>query len=347
MLMGKVAILSIDGGGIRGIIPGTILQVVEERIQEKTKNTNARLVDYVDFVAGTSTGGILGMGMLMPDPLEAGKPKFKMKEVVGLYLQYGAEIFKKPFGHNIRSFFGIREEKYPNGNLLKALNKYFGDVCLSELLKPCIFTAYDIENRNAFFFKQVKAKVDTAYDFYVRDLAQATAAAPTYFEAALIQSKFGEKFPLIDGGVFANNPAMCAYAEARKYTFGPIQNPTSKDMLLISLGTGSVKKPYLFQKARKFGLVQWIKPLIDIMMSGNSETVSHQLNWLFDASGNNEGYIRIEPKLHLASSRMDDVSERNLTALKEAALKFVKDNPEKINNLVDKLIFNKSNNHEN
>jgi uncharacterized protein len=345
--MGKVAILSIDGGGIRGIIPGTILQIIEEKIQEQTNNPNARLVDYVDFVAGTSTGGILGMGMLLPDPSDPNKPKFRMEEVVGLYHQYGNEIFKKTFWHKIRSFFGIREEKYPNENLLKALNNYFGDVYLSELLKPCIFTAYDIENRNAFFFKQVKAKVDTAYDYYVRDLAQATSAAPTYFEAALIQSRSREQFPLIDGGVFANNPAMCAYAEARKYTFGSIKNPTSKDMLLISLGTGSVKKSYPFRKARKFGLVQWIKPLIDIMMSGNSETVSHQLSWLFDASGNNEGFIRIEPELHLASSNMDDATENNLKALKEAAIKFVQDNPEKINILVDKLISNKPDNHEN
>lgn len=340
--MKKVAIISIDGGGIRGIIPGTILQLIEEKIQEKESNPQARLVDYVDFVAGTSTGGILGCGMLVPDPVMPERPKFSMEEVVNLYHENGGDIFRKPFGHKLRTVFGIREEKYPNSNLRKALQEYFGDTYLSEMLKPCLFTAYDIESRKSTFFKWGKACDDISHDFFIRDVAQATAAAPTYFEAALIKSRFGAEYPLIDGGVFANNPAMCAYAEVRKCDFGEIKKPTSKNMLMISLGTGSVKESFPFEKARRFGLVQWIRPLIDIMMSGNSETVSHQLEWLFDAGENQEGFIRLEPELHNAKPDMDDASKANMDALRDAAIKFVKDNPEKINNVVDKLIANKN-----
>ncbi|MCH7408586.1 patatin-like phospholipase family protein [Belliella sp. DSM 111904] len=339
--MKKVAILSIDGGGIRGVIPGTILQLIEEKIQEKLQDPTARLVDFVDFIAGTSTGGIIGCGMLIPDTIDPSRPKYTLKEVVNLYHENGGAIFRKPIGHKLRTVFGIREEKYPNTNLLKALDTYFGNVYLSELIKPCLFTSYDIESRNAKFFKYGYACADEAHDFFVKDVAQATAAAPTYFEAALIKSRFGVAYPLIDGGVFANNPAMCAYAEARKCTFGHISNPTSKDMFMISLGTGSVKEPFPYERAKRFGLVQWIKPLIDIMMSGNSETVSHQLKWLFDAGNNQEGFIRIEPELHEASPDMDDASSKNLDALRNAGIKYVKDNPAKINDLVSKLIENR------
>lgn len=339
--MKKVAILCIDGGGIRGIIPGTILQLIEEKIQEKTSNPQARLVDFIDFVAGTSTGGILGCGMLTPDPLAPERPKFSMEEVVNLYHENGGAIFRKPLGHRLRTLFGVREEKYPNENLKKALKEYFGDTYLSEMLRPCLFTAYDIESRKATFFKWGKACDDISHDFYIRDVAQATAAAPTYFEAALIKSRFGASYPLIDGGVFANNPAMCAYAEVRKCDFDNIEKPTSKDMFMISLGTGCVKEPFPYDRAKNFGLVQWIKPLIDIMMSGNSETVSHQLEWLFDAGKNQDGFIRIEPDLYEASPDMDDASKKNMDALRDAAIKFVKDNPEKINIVVDKLIANK------
>ena len=66
--MKKVTIISIDGGGIRGIIPGTILALIEKKLQDQLSGPDARLVDYIDFVAGTSTGGILGCGMLVPDP---------------------------------------------------------------------------------------------------------------------------------------------------------------------------------------------------------------------------------------------------------------------------------------
>ncbi len=280
--------------------------------------------------------------MLMPDQADPTRPKFSMEEVVNLYLENGDAIFKKPFGHKLRTVFGIKEAKYPNRALLEALEKYFGNIYLSELMKPCLFTSYDIESRNAKFFKHGYACKDEAHDFFVKDLAQATAAAPTYFEAALIKSRFGSSYPLIDGGVFANNPAMCAYAEVRKCTFEEIENPTSKDMLMISLGTGSVKEEIPYSKARRFGLVQWIRPLIDVMMSGNSETVSHQLEWLFDAGNNRGNFIRVEPELHDASPDMDDASPKNLMALQHAAVKFVKDNPEKINDIVNKLINNKN-----
>ncbi|MGY6523236.1 MAG: patatin-like phospholipase family protein [Mongoliitalea sp.] len=340
--MKKVAILSIDGGGIRGILPGTILSKIEQKIQERTQNSQARLLDYIDFVAGTSTGGILACGMLIPDISNPGRPMYTMEQVVKLYLDNGEQIFNKPIGHKIRTLFGVREEKYPNANLLKALKEYFKDYYLSDLLRPCLFTAYDIETRSAKFFKYGKACDHESFDFLVRDVAQATAAAPTYFEAAQILSRKGVAHALIDGGVFANNPAMCAYAEARKCDFGDIHRPSSKDMLMLSVGTGSVKESIPFERAKRFGLVQWIRPLIDIMMSGNSETVSHQLEWLFDAGNNPEGYIRIEPELHKAKPAMDDASKENMKALEEAGEFYVTENAEFVDSIVSKLIENKT-----
>ncbi|GHB28743.1 patatin-like phospholipase family protein [Mongoliitalea lutea] len=340
--MKKVAILSIDGGGIRGILPGTILSKIEQKIQERTQNSQARLLDYIDFVAGTSTGGILGCGMLIPDRNNPHRPLYSMYEVVQLYLENGEEIFKKPLGHRLRTLFGFKEEKYPNTQLIQTLKTYFGDTYLSELLKPCLFTAYDIEARKASFFKYGKACDHESFDFLVRDVAQATAAAPTYFEAAQILSRKGVAHALIDGGVFANNPAMCAYAEARKCDFGDIHRPSSKDMLMLSVGTGSVKESIPFERAKRFGLVQWIRPLIDIMMSGNSETVSHQLEWLFDAGNNPEGYIRIEPSLHKAKPDMDDACKENMKALEEAGEFYVTENADFIDTIVRKLIDNKT-----
>ncbi len=167
-------------------------------------------------------------------------------------------------------------------------------------------------------------------------------AAPTYFEAANIKSILGVSYPLIDGGVFANNPAMCAYAEARKCKFGEVEHSSSKEMLMLSMGAGSVNEKIPYSSARNFGLVQWIRPLISVMMSGNSETVSHQLVWLYDAGKNSEGYIRIEPDLHNANPDLDDASNENLNALKEAGLHYIQKNEEKIYGIVSKLIDNRS-----
>ncbi len=337
----KIKILSIDGGGIRGIIPGTILSEIEKRIQ-KRKGNDARLADFLDLVAGTSTGGILAIGMLLPGA--GGRPKYKMQEVVDLYLDRGDEIFDVSLSQKIKSGAGILDEKYSNNELKKALFDKFGEVWLKDLLKPCLISAYDTERRETKFFNQHDAINESSRNFLVREVAQATAAAPTYFEAAKINSEMEVPYPLIDGGVFANNPSMCAYAEARgmKFLEKKIENPTAKDMLLISIGTGSVKKSYPYKKAKNFGLAQWIKPLIDIMMSANSETVHYQLRMMFDAiveqGEHNPDYIRIEPELLNASSEMDNAEKENMINLKVAGLNYVADNSKLIDRIVECLI---------
>src|SRR5690606_12439268 len=107
---------------------------------------------------------------------------------------------------------------------------------------PCLLTAYEIETRNAMFITQHDAVYFPEMDFLVRDAVLATCSAPTYFEPVKIPSPKGEGHVVIDGGVFANNPGMCAYTEVRKLAFGDVSNPTSKDMLLLSLGTGQVNE---------------------------------------------------------------------------------------------------------
>jgi patatin-like phospholipase/acyl hydrolase len=339
----KIRIISIDGGGIRGIIPAVILSHVEKRIQDE-KGPDARLADHVELVAGTSTGGIIACAMLMPDTAVTTevtappRPRYTMDEVADIYLQRGAEIFSRTPGHWLRTWGGLRDEKYDAAGLERALKEKFDDIRLAELLRPCLITAYDIRYRETVFFGQHKARADRGRDHLVRHVARATSAAPTYFEAANIPSVMEVYSALVDGGVFANNPAMCAYAEARGMNFGTVDRPTSKDMFMLSLGTGTVKKEYPHHRAKDFGMVQWVRPVIDIMMSGNSETVSFQVQKLFEAGENPEGFIRTEPGLHNASPDMDDASPKNLAALKEAGTKYVADNPDIINSIVRELI---------
>lgn len=111
---------------------------------------------------------------------------------------------------------------------------------------------------------------------------------------------------LVDGGVFANNPALCAYAEALKIDFssvlpnaGKAQPSSAKDMLLLSLGTGSVKKSYHFDQFKRAGAIKWLEPVIDILMSGNSETVDYELQRLYGTlqGPDSADYYRLEPSL--------------------------------------------------
>lgn len=340
--MNKIRILSIDGGGIRGILPAIILAQIEKHIRNLTGRPDAKLGEYVDFIAGTSTGGIIASALLIPDHKYYQKPLYAAADLLGFYEKDGPNIFKRTLLHKVKSLGGLREQKYSNKPLKQALFKQFGAHKLSTLVKPCLIPAYDIAQRKARFFGSHKALNNWGEDFDVSDVALATASAPTYFEPALISSLSGFKHALIDGGVFANNPAMCAYAECRKLEF-PDHNiiyPTAKDMLLISIGTGSVHQSYSYKRARRWGAVKWVRPVVDIMMSGNSETVDHQLRQLFDATDNADYYSRLEPTLTRANDAMDDASEQNLVNLQLDSYDFVESCSDRLKNIASQLLHN-------
>ena len=331
----KIRVLSIDGGGIRGIIPGVIVSYLEKQLQ-KEKGVDTRLSDYFDLLSGTSTGGILTCTYLVPD--QNGRPKYTADQAVDIYLKQGGAIFDINLWQKIKRGDGLFDEKYSADALEKALLDYFGDTKLSELIKPCLITSYDIRKRKAMFFNQADATTEI-YDFMVKDVARATSAAPTYFEPAHIKSLFGTKYPLVDGGMFANNPSMCAYSEARTMKFGDNHHhPTAEDMMIVSISTGSEAKPYHFDDMKDKGVIGWIKPIIDIMMSGNSETVDFQLKQIFDAVDNSNDYYRLKPSIYNASPEMDNASETNLKALKEAGMQYVSENSEMLDDIVKKLI---------
>lgn len=344
--MKKIRILSIDGGGIRGILPGMLLTYVEKRIKEKTGDQNASIGQYFDLIAGTSTGGILSLVFLCPDT--DGKYKFSAQEAVDLYLKNGNKIFDISFRKKFSSLGGLLDEKYDSTNLEDALESYFGNTQLKELLKPSLITAYDMENRKASFFTSVDAVMDTK-NFYIKDIGRATSSAPTYFEPVKIKSVYGVAHAFIDGGVFANNPSLCAYAEARTLRFaevlGDVQkpnNPTAKDMLLISLGTGVNKTPYYHKDFKNANKTKWIKPLIDIMMDGNSETVNYELQQIYSTldAKNATDYYRIQPKLYTADSALDNAEPENLDALHQDGLASVVEYQKTLDEIVDKLIEN-------
>jgi len=230
---------------------------------------------------------------------------------------------------------GKWDEKYSAKELEKTLVFYFGKVKLSQLLKPCLITAYDIQKRKTEFFNRDDAKKRKERDYFLRDIARATSAAPTFFEVSRIMSMAGKFSPLIDGGVFANNPALCAYAEVRS-TFK--DRPKAKDMAILSLGTGYKKKPYNYRRAKDWGQLGWARPVIDIMMSGVSETVDYQLKQIFDAVGKPKQYLRINGKLDKSSLEMDDASKENLAALKKDGEKLVHQFDKELDEFVDLLI---------
>ena len=282
-------VLAIDGGGIRGLIPALVLAELERR-------SGRRVFELFDVIAGTSTGGILACAMCAPDPLPA-------EEVAAIYQEEGPTIFDRSVWQRIRSAEGLLDEKYDAGALDRALERFLGDKRLADTVPELIVPAYDMTEPGPFFFKTRTARERRAEDFPLTVVARATAAAPTYFEPLPV----GER-ALVDGGVYAVNPAMSAFAEVLRF------HP-SADVVLLSLGTGQRTRSRSFADIDDWGLVEWARPILDVVFDGISDAVDYQLRHVLD-----EGrYWRLQVELTRASDDLDDASPENMRELRRHA----------------------------
>ncbi|MGN5953993.1 patatin-like phospholipase family protein [Sphingobacterium lactis] len=332
-------ILSIDGGGIRGIIPGMLLVALEDKIKRISKDPQAHLSQYFDFFAGTSTGGILASILLCPHPDDPTKPRFSAQDALNIYVEHGTEIFTTSSWRRFLNQFGLLSELYDEHVLEKVLESYFGDLKLSQLIKPCIITAYNIELRKNHLFRQQKAiSHGDSRDFYLKDVCRATSAAPTYFSVAEIYSIAGTRYPLVDGGVFAHNPAISALLEVLK-TYKTFK---IDDVHILSLGTGIAKNAYRYEDFKKQKAISIGPALVDIMTSSSSESNDYFLRQLFRSVQHSANYIRIEPSnMSSIQPALDDASKSNIQKIVSLADKLISDNESMLDALVLDLIHDK------
>ena len=298
----RLKILSIDGGGIRGVIPAVVLMKIEEL-------TGRPICRLFDLIVGTSTGGIIALGLTRPDG--EGEPANSAAELLDLYAEHGRRIFSRSIWHRTRAFGNALDEKFPAHQLEEVLEDYLGDARLSDALTDVLVTAYEIETRSPWFFRSRRAREKPdEFDFPMAKVARATSAAPTYFEPLKLETEGTvDYWALIDGGVFANNPAMCGVAEAMG-EYG------RDDLLVVSLGTGELTRRIRYDDARDWGLLGWARPILDVVFDGVSDTVAYQVKQLCQAEEGVETYHRFQVALEIGKDDMDDASATNIHALK-------------------------------
>jgi predicted acylesterase/phospholipase RssA len=316
----RVHILAIDGGGIRGIIPAMVLAELERR-------TGQPVCRLFDLIAGTSTGAILALALAKPGP--DGQPHYSAEQMVRFYETEGPRIFRRPLLARLFAARWLAEEKYPAAGLEAALGRCFGETPLRQALCDVVVTSYETERRFPFFFKSRHARLRPDYDFPMRLVARAACAAPTYFEPLrLFTDGPREYYSLIDGGVYANNPALCAYAEAR------VAWPECGEVLLVSLGTGELTQPLLYSQARRWGLAGWARRILQVVQDGVSATVDYQLQQLLPApAGGPQRYWRFQVRLKRGNEPLDNVQPENLRELKLLAEALIRDRTAELGHL--------------
>lgn len=309
-------ILSIDGGGIRGVIPALVLSRIEEL-------TGRRIAELFDVIAGTSTGGILALGLSCPG--EDGAPRFKAAELAAMYRQEGRTIFPHELCGKFRELFG---PKYPARGRHKVLAERFGQARLSEALTEVIVPSYDILGRNPVFFRRASAlQKSRTHDFPMSDVAMATSAAPTYFPPVRRCDGEDQEMVLVDGGVFANNPGMCGFVDEASAA------GRREGTLMVSLGTGELTRPLSYRRAKSWGLLGWGVHVLDVVFDGVTEAVEYELLTILGDS-----FHRFQVTLAHSEQQMDRASKANVQALEASAEKLLAQRAGELQALCEELV---------
>lgn len=258
-------ILCIDGGGIKGVFPASFIASIEESISGKVS-------EYFDLIVGTSTGGIIALGLGM---------NFSGKEILGFYEKYGPTIFKGNKFLGLIKHFGF--SKYTSTELRRALDDTFGEKILGDSKNRLVIPSLNLETGEVYVYKTAHHERFTHdYKIKVVDIALATSAVPTYFPTHISPSGA----PLVDGGVWANNPVGMAVVEA----IGVLG--WSKDDLKV-LSIGCTSESLSIKAARKLplGLLYWAPNLANLFMSSQSSASMGTAQLL----AGNDNVIRIDP----------------------------------------------------
>ncbi|GAB4848959.1 hypothetical protein Ancab_003773 [Ancistrocladus abbreviatus] len=247
-----ITILSIDGGGVRGIIPGVILSFLESILQEMD-GEDARLADYFDVIAGTSTGGLVTAMLTAPAEVDhpnnkndKRRPLFSAKDIVPFYLQHSPYIFPQSRGicsSMVSIWNSVTGPKYNGKYLHRLVRKVLGERRMHEALTNIVLPTFDIKLLQPVIFSTYKVDNIPESDAQLSDVCLGTSAAPTYFPAYYFKTKDEagntKEFNLIDGALAANNPD-----DTLTGTAASVDGATQKNMEnLVKIGEALLKKP--------------------------------------------------------------------------------------------------------
>jgi uncharacterized protein len=244
----RFAVLSIDGGGVRGIFVAAVLANLE-------RDTGAKVTDHFDLIVGTSTGGIIALG------LGAG---MSPEEILAHYIDNVNSIFPAWRRSTLARPLSLVRAKYKPDGLREVVQAFFRDKLLCDSTVPLVIPSYNIGENAVYLFKTPHhERLRRDWSVPMWQVAMATTAAPTFFPAYSLP---GDHVRLVDGGVWANNPSMVGVVEAVSMFGQPLEG-----IRLLSLGT-TVAAAYRSRKLDRGGLIQWVRSpnVAQVLMAGQS-----------------------------------------------------------------------------
>jgi patatin-like phospholipase/acyl hydrolase len=255
----KFKILSIDGGGIRGIFPAHILSCISTRL-------HIPMIEKIQLITGTSTGSIIAAGLACG--IDADK-------IVALYRKKGESIFTPRFSFFPRFIRPMFHSVYNNNPLYEELTNIFQDIKLGDIKTPLIIPATDIGNGSVHVFKSKFSNEFTRDEnVYVRDAVMASCSAPTFLDPTTVN-----EYLLADGGLWANNPSLIGMIDAQRRL-----GVSKCDIQILSIGTGHAKKAYGTEAKKNWGFMcAWKrKEFVNFIMSLQAQATYNYLQLMLE-----------------------------------------------------------------
>lgn len=312
----QVRILSIDGGGAKGIVPAIILDYIEKKLQELAKNPKVRLSEFLDFVAGTAAGSIISSLIITPD--SNGKPAFSMKDIIPIIFEFNEVLYQ-----NKRKYWKKTDlqEKITGTHI-----KYFDHWKMKDLLLPIAITGYDILNETPIIFTN-KDESKKYENLLVKDIVMGSCAHPVLMDPIDFRDGIGRHI-IVNANVIANNPSMIAYIEASKTPeiIDKFKRITPDNTFLLSVGTGKTPRIEKFPGIEKLSKNKWFDLLIKMNIQSSTIIAEYESRCMYESYNMKDHYIRIEPEIILSDFDILNSSEKNMLHLHQDAVNFVNGN---------------------
>lgn len=276
----RFQILSLDGGGLRGMFAAALLARLEEDL-------DVRIIDHFDLIAGTSTGGIIALGLGLG---------LSPRDILGFYADHGPQIFRDRT--RLRGLRHLIRAKYSAGPLRTALTDVFGEKTFGESTKRLVIPSYNLGAEDVYLFRTPHLPSLTRdWREHAVDVAMATAAAPTYLPGMSLDGA-----RLIDGGVWANNPVMVALTEA----VGPLSVPLEA-IRVFSVGT-TTDVPRRSRRLDRGGVAPWARDVVEVLMRAQGESAIKQVRHFLDP----DWVLRLNPMVPTGALALDRVDADDL-----------------------------------
>ncbi|KAI5423298.1 patatin-like protein 2 [Lathyrus oleraceus] len=320
-----ITILSIDGGGIKGILPTVVLEHLENALQIVSKDEKAALADYFDVIAGTSTGGIITGMLTAPNPNDTSRPLFTTKQILQFYLDFGPSIFNLTAASGWNN--SIPHAKFDGKFLYEIARKLLQETRLHETLTNVVIPTFDTYELQPVIFSSFKLKTVPSLDAKLSDICLGTSAAPSQLPPYEFRNG-DHHFNLVDGALTANSPALLAVSEViqqlneKNSDFVPIKANEPIKIVLLSVGTGSSPETRRIPAilAKYFSFNDWV-PILAIGLGISAGKVNdYHLESVFpsDSSSSDNYYLRIEEYNLDTSIAADNTTKENMEKLVKA-----------------------------